>query len=427
VLGSAWGGPLPHGVWLPEVVSQVVARIPVLPRAIARAVTVSAVARGGWAIAAATLIVSSVGLSGLYARQGYAGDVTEPVIAMGIMAAMVVLLALRPSWPMLGAYILVGTICVVVFLYSVLSQHPDLQPEALILLNRPATALVLVGTIGSRPIPGLLLGVLGFFAGEAATLTVSVSLGVPALFGGGPVITLANYAAVYLGIALIQRAQRSRVPDFLRLRQETRRMDAVRTVEQRAVALLHDTVLNDLALVIHGPDTLDDRMRERMLLDVETLANTDLLADIDRRTITESNDGTLRNQLIALVSDFQWRGLSVEVTGDDGSVAHIDPEVIPAAIGALRACLENVLSHSGTDAAEIIVSVTETSISWTVSDAGRGFDPAAVDVDRLGLKTSVIGRVESVGGVVKIWSAPGNGTSILMTLPLRPPAAPELR
>ncbi len=91
---------------------------------------------------------------------------------------------------------------------------------------------------------------------------------------------------------------------------------------------------------------------------------------------------------------------------------------VTAAVGALRACLDNVLAHSGVDAAEIVVSTTDSFVTWTVSDAGSGFDLGAVPSDRLGLKSSVFGRVESEGGTVKVWTSPGSGTSVLFTLPL---------
>ncbi|MCU1470134.1 MAG: hypothetical protein JWQ39_1283 [Glaciihabitans sp.] len=409
-------------MWFPVQVSQGVARVPVLPRKIAAGVTVFAVARSGWAIAAVTLLASIVGVAELLTRQGDVSDVATPVSALIVMLAAILVLAIRPSWWSLVAYIVVGSICVYLYLHGVMDAHSSLLPAALVLINRPASALVLVGTVGSRPLPAVLFGLIGFLAGEGMTLIVSLQDHVPVEFGNGPAITLANYSAAYLGLSLIQRAQRGRVPDFLRLRHETRRIEAARTIEQRAVAVLHDTILNDLAFVINGPDKLDERMRDRMLLDVATLANSNVLEGIESKEFVDESDASLRNQAMRLVSDFQWRGLNVEVTGDTGTVAHMTPEAVAAAVGALRACLENVLRHSGATSAEIIVSVTDTSVTWTVNDGGRGFDPKKIGADRLGLRTSVFTRVESAGGTVKIFSAPGNGTSVLFTLPLLPAA-----
>ena len=155
-----------------------------------------------------------------------------------------------------------------------------------------------------------------------------------------------------------------------------------------------------------------------MLRDVETLANTAAVGVRPTDRVLDSGDAAMRNHVMSIVSDLQWRGLTVEVTGDTGAVYRMTDEVADAAAGALRASLENVLQHSGADTAEIIVSATDASITWTVNDAGHGFDPASVGVDRLGLRSSVFRRVELAGGVVKVWSAPGSGTSVLFTVPL---------
>jgi hypothetical protein len=404
-------------------VSPGVARIPVLPRKVAAGVTVFAVARGGWAIAVVTLIVTTVGISDQFVRLGYAGDLVAPLGAIVCMLAAILVLAYFPSWWTACAFIVIGGVCEYVFLHGVMDHHASLLPAALVLVNRPAAALVLVGAVGNRPLPAIAWGVGGFIVGEGITLIVCLQLGTPLYFGNGPVITLANYCAAYVGLALIQRAQRRRVPDFLRLRQESRRIDHALTRDQREVALLHDTVLNDLALVVNGPDQLDDRTRERMRQDVATLSRHADLAGIQQAEFVDANDASLRNQMLLLVSDFQWRGLGVEVTGDTGRVARMTPDAVDAAVGALRACLENTLRHSGVLAAEIAISTTDDFVTWTVNDAGKGFDPAAVGPDRLGLRSSVVQRVEAAGGRVKIFSSPGSGTSVLLTLPLLP--APE--
>jgi signal transduction histidine kinase len=215
------------------------------------------------------------------------------------------------------------------------------------------------------------------------------------------------------------------VPDFLKLRGETRRMEAVRTTEQRTVALVHDTVLSDLAFVINGPDVLDARTVARMRKDVATLADAHLLKPEAVKAVVAESDGSLRNQMTQMVSDFQWRGLTVEFTGDTGTVARMTEKAVSAAVGALGASLENVLAHSGATTAEIIVSTTNEFVTWTVNDAGRGFDPSIVRPDRLGLRSSVFRRVESAGGTVKVWSAPGSGTSVLFTLPMEQQPEPE--
>lgn len=395
-----------------------------LPRKVAAAVSVFAVVRSGHAVAAIILVACIPGTIVTLARLSYADTVAVPVLALVAMIALLALAASRTSRTTLALYVAVGAVANYLFVFGVLAHHPGLLPTALVLVNRPETALVLVGTAGRRPLPAIGWGIAGFLAGLATTGIAELQLGRSLEFGNGPAITLANYCAVYLGLSIVQRAQLRRVPDFLTLRTETRRIEAVLGTEQRAVALLHDTVLNDLALVINGPDVLDSRMIERMRADVATLGSADILPPQDAHELVAASDGSLRNQMTALVSDFQWRGLNVELTGDTGTVARMTPKVVAAAVGALRASLENVLAHSGVDSAEIIVSATDESVTWTVNDAGTGFDPGAVPADRLGLRSSLYGRVESAGGTVKVWSAPGAGTSVLFTLPMLSGRAP---
>jgi signal transduction histidine kinase len=49
-----------------------------------------------------------------------------------------------------------------------------------------------------------------------------------------------------------------------------------------------------------------------------------------------------------------------------------------------------------------------------VIDNGRGFRVARIPKNRLGVRLSIIGRVESIGGVVHIDSRIGVGTTIVI-------------
>jgi len=47
-----------------------------------------------------------------------------------------------------------------------------------------------------------------------------------------------------------------------------------------------------------------------------------------------------------------------------------------------------------------------------VRDRGAGFDPAVVPDDRRGIRESIVGRIERLGGAASIHSAPGKGTEV---------------
>ncbi len=81
--------------------------------------------------------------------------------------------------------------------------------------------------------------------------------------------------------------------------------------------------------------------------------------------------------------------------------------------------LQNALKH-GRGATAISIRLREPeSLGFEVSDDGAGFDPDAV-VAGLGM-ANMRDRVTAIGGRLKIESAPGEGTRLAGTIPLRRP------
>jgi signal transduction histidine kinase len=71
---------------------------------------------------------------------------------------------------------------------------------------------------------------------------------------------------------------------------------------------------------------------------------------------------------------------------------------------------------------------SDAEVTFMVSDEGVGFDPDAVDASRLGIRGSIVGRMEAAGGWARIWSAPGAGTTVLLGVPVtevRDPGTPS--
>lgn len=78
--------------------------------------------------------------------------------------------------------------------------------------------------------------------------------------------------------------------------------------------------------------------------------------------------------------------------------------------------LNNALKHASATAVRITIRSDDTGTLLEISDNGRGFDPqAARHASGLGL-TSMRERVEKLGGQFELESAPGQGTSIRVTL-----------
>jgi signal transduction histidine kinase len=123
----------------------------------------------------------------------------------------------------------------------------------------------------------------------------------------------------------------------------------------------------------------------------------------------------------------EWLGEEVERTfglrvlvRDDGRPKPLAPEVRSILYRAARELLINVAKHARTHAASIEAHSQGGRVVVTVSDQGAGFDVAAATgpLKRgLGI-VSVRERLALVGGSVDIRSAPGAGTTAVVSLPL---------
>ncbi|TPX00900.1 ATP-binding protein, partial [Schumannella luteola] len=110
-------------------------------------------------------------------------------------------------------------------------------------------------------------------------------------------------------------------------------------------------------------------------------------------------------------------GVRLRLEGDLAALDSIADPLGPALHAALEQCVVNVARHAGVTEAWLAVSRSGDELSITVVDEGVGFDPDAVPHDRLGLSESVRGRIERLGGTVRVWSSPGAGTSVHLVVP----------
>jgi len=113
----------------------------------------------------------------------------------------------------------------------------------------------------------------------------------------------------------------------------------------------------------------------------------------------------------------------------------VDLDVPLAAVEALSAAtgeaLCNVAAHAGVRAAMLTARRSQSGgVTVTVSDDGIGFDPARVGPASTGLRNSIRTRLSDAGGHAEVISAPGQGTSVVLTwdpaLPGSAPAADPL-
>ena len=393
-------------------------RVAVLPRDVAARVVTGSIARGAWAVNAGSIGLAVPLLVDFAVEKHIEAAVPVPLAILVVLFGLALVGFFRPRPAVAVGYLVLASVGAVLFELLLIAAHPAIQQDGLFLLNRPAVALVLIGVTTTATLTGILWTTIGFGVSNAVAIAVAAIAHTPLVAGWGALLVFLLYVVAWVVLHAIQASQRRRVPNFDELEEETRRLGVEENLRARVTAAVHDTLLNDLSIVMTAPDELDDRVRSRLRADISTLTSAEWLRESAEVTTIDDQDSTLRNQIMLMISDLQWRGLTVHVTGSGTGIYRLAPDVATAVVDSIRACLENVLRHSGTSVAEVDLAYAADAVAIMVSDEGSGFDPDAVAADRLGLRQSVTERIRAVGGSVRIWSTPGAGTSVLMRVPI---------
>lgn len=389
-------------------------RVAVPPRDVAATVTAQALLRTGWASATVLIVLSVVILVDLSARDHQLDELWGPFGALGIVLVALVFLIAEPSRGRGVFYLSIGFVGCFLYQWFVLDDFAEFPSDSVYLVNRVAMVLVLVGPVGTRFVGGIWWALSGLALATASTLLAQWATGMPLEPGWGPTIACVVYIALILVLQRIRVSQRFRMPDFDKLEAETVRLTGQRQLQEHATALVHDTVLADLDAVSQRVGALDERSVGRIRRDLEVLETA---ADGAVPTDASSVSSRLRDELLTVIHEVQWRGLTVEVTGGDSLSIELADLSREAVAGALFAALENTLDHSESTEAYVDFRTTEQDFTVMVVDNGVGFNPDEIPSDRLGLRNSIRRRVEGVGGTVRVWSARGAGTSIVVSVP----------
>lgn len=388
-----------------------------LPLHLAESTFVRAVMRASHASAGVCLAVAAL-ILGILQASGIGLIVWPAIVALIAMAAPLVLLERRPSALAAGAYLVIGTACVYWFALTVTAQYALVATSDAFLLALPKVALILVAAPAPRIRLRLLWCAAGYLAGEVATQAAvaqtqaSARVDVPVLITflltlGLTAASAANRRSTRLARPMLHRAARDE--QLSRLRS---------TIETQAAALVHDTVLNSLtAVAVSAPGRLSAELRTQLQHDLELLIGGDWLREFGESTADPVADTESQRRLSAAIEECRRLGLAVETTGDITAVRRLSSERGAALALAVKQCLVNVLSHAGTDKAQVAIYGTDTDVAVMVVDAGRGFSQDNTGGDRLGMRTSIHRRIEAVDGQVRVWSTPGRGTSVMMQVP----------
>ncbi len=186
------------------------------------------------------------------------------------------------------------------------------------------------------------------------------------------------------------------------------RAQRVRSQERADVAAhLHDSVLQTLALI--QKNAADPAQVARLARAQERDLRSWLFEDA-------APSGSLSAALAALAADVEAdHNVTVEVVtvGDLVLGERTHPVLL-----ATREAVVNAAKHAGAGRVDVYAEASATALEIFVKDRGGGFDLDAVAADRHGVRGSIMDRMERHGGSARVTSRPGEGTEVVLRMPL---------
>jgi signal transduction histidine kinase len=242
-------------------------------------------------------------------------------------------------------------------------------------------------------------GVLQVVLGVGLVLVGLIAFGVGGVGLGQAGTLLGAVAVVVVGIALVAS------PFALRLWRERddERRARIRSEERAEIAAqVHDSVLQSLALIQKNSSDASEvgriaraqeRDLRRWLYPTSTQSATSLRAQLER--------------MAADVEDTYGVLVDVVCVGDTSASDRTN-----ALLQATREALSNAARHSGAENVSVYAEMNDRTVVVHVRDRGKGFNVADIPSDRMGVRESILGRLERHGGTARVTSSPGEGTRI---------------
>ncbi|WP_372345076.1 PspC domain-containing protein [Streptomyces sp. KL116D] len=250
-------------------------------------------------------------------------------------------------------------------------------------LARAAAGVLLVGA-----------GVTGIFVTQGATEHL------------GSILQAA--LAVLVGIALLAG------PYLIRMTQDLseERLMRIRAQERAEVAAhVHDSVLHTLTLIQRNADNAAEvrRLARAQERDLRAWLYKPAAAEDPQEpeTVAEAVKANA-----AEVEDKHGVPLEVVVVGD----CPLD-EKLTAQMQAAREAMVNAAKYGGEGGAvQVYAEVEGDEVFVSVRDRGPGFDLDSIPADRMGVRESIIGRMERNGGTARLRAVPDGGTEVELTM-----------
>lgn len=229
----------------------------------------------------------------------------------------------------------------------------------------------------------------------------------------GVVSAMFSGIVVGVGLALVFAAdQQDRVAAKARTQAALEASTRTREREQvRINAMVRDEVMS--ALLVAGREPYSPRVAAQAEKALSQIAN---LTD-DRDSTPEY---TSVGFIAAMRSAVDEHGHGVEFWHTNTSRSAVPGEVVEAVSEALSEAVRNSLRHAGDEDGYVQrlvrVNLADDSVLVRIEDTGRGFNVDTIPSRRLGVRVSIIKRMDALpGGTAHIESRPGRGTVVTLS------------
>lgn len=221
------------------------------------------------------------------------------------------------------------------------------------------------------------------------------------------------------GIWALFRLRVARLEARLKARYSERLAERTRIAQDLHDTLLQGFVSSSMQLHFLADEIADPRAKDKLTTILERIH---IVLDEGRRAVT----GLRRDDTTPLEAALERDGrflkgdrpvdLRIEVIGQYQPVA---PLIRDAVYYVAREALANAVHHADAARVEISVEYGDGALRVAVRDDGRGIEQAILDSGREGHfgLTGMRSRAEHIGATFAVWSRPGAGTEVVVTVP----------
>jgi two-component system NarL family response regulator len=261
---------------------------------------------------------------------------------------------------------------------------------------------------------------------------------------------LANHVAVTVTAERLRRRTETQIVVVEAFRRWEQMLVALRERERRAHEL-HETLGQAFDYMFTQASVTRDFLSSGRLslaascvshlIDIVRTTKADVQAfkrDTKAQPTLSSSDVATSGLLPALQQHLQWLEavyeLRIEQQIDSQVATHVlTPLVEARLLRIVQEALDNVRKHAGVTTARVCCAAHAVGLEITVVDEGCGFDLThSHDMSANGQRTqgygfcSMRGYAEELGGALRIETAPGAGTRVIVYVPLHSPSDARL-